>query len=242
MRIHYIQNDELATLGYIEEWANERKHGLSRTRMYEQESLPELERFDMLVILGGRMGAYEEKEYPWLKAEKKFIREAIDAGKYVLGICLGVQLLADVLGGKVYPHEYQEAGWWRLELTDEARDFPLFKGMPDAFTAFEHHGDTFDLPEGAVRLATSKGCMNQALAFGERVVGIQFHPEFTESQISSLVTDPGSQVEPGDFTQDPAEWVNKQELVDGAKSVLFTLLNNMEAAIQKSEAAFQQNF
>ncbi|WP_409305127.1 type 1 glutamine amidotransferase [Peribacillus sp. SCS-155] len=232
MRIHYIQNDPLATLGYIEEWAKEGKHSLTCTKMYENEELPGCGSFDLLIILGGRMGAYQENEYPWLITEKQFIRQAIEEGKFVLGICLGVQLLANALGSRVYPHAHQEVGWWPIELSGEASDFPLFNGVPKSFVAFEHHGDTFDLPAGAVRLASSKGCTNQAFAYGERVVGLQFHPEFTEDVICSLTSDPESQVVPGEFTQDPDSWGNQGSLLDGAKSVLFTVLDNIARAIQ----------
>jgi GMP synthase-like glutamine amidotransferase len=228
MKIHYIQNDPLATLGYIEEWIVEKEHSLSCTKMYENEALPAMDSFDMLIILGGKMGAYEESEYLWLLTEKKFIREAIDSNKWVLGICLGVQLLANVLGSKVYSHTHQEVGWWPIELTDEALASPLLCGIPKDFIAFEHHGDTFDLPEGAVRLATSKGCTNQAFTFGGRVIGIQFHPEFTEDMISGFNIDSGSQVPPDEYVQEPSKWGNRHDLINGAKTVLYTILKNIE--------------
>jgi GMP synthase-like glutamine amidotransferase len=116
MRIHYIQNDPLANLGYIEEWAVKGNYYLSCTRMFEDSTLPSIEEFDVLVILGGRMGAYEEETFPWLLIEKAFIREVIDQGKWVMGICLGVQLLANVLGSKVYPYTHQEIGWCPIKV------------------------------------------------------------------------------------------------------------------------------
>lgn len=233
MRIHYIQNDPLATLGFIEEWVQEKGNHSSFARMFEDEPLPCMDQFDMLIILGGRMGAYEEEEYPWLVEEKKFILEAIAQEKWILGICLGAQLLANVLGSKVYPHTHQEIGWWPIEVMDEAKTSSLFDGIPVSFSAFEYHGDTFDLPKKAIRLASSKGCSNQAFSYGERVIGLQFHAEFTGDIICGLEKKFGNQMPSGLYTQKPADWVNQVDLLDGAKTVLFTVLTNMEAGILK---------
>ncbi|MBU8878488.1 type 1 glutamine amidotransferase [Bacillus sp. FJAT-29790] len=231
MRIHYIQNDPLATLGFIEEWANEKKHSLSFTRMYENENLPSMDDFDMLIILGGRMGAYEEDKFPWLVLEKNFIQKAIKEEKLVLGICLGAQMIANVLGGKVYPHKQQEIGWWPVELTQVVSSTSLFNGIPEVFTVFEFHGDTFDLPNGAIRLASSNGCSNQAFSFGKRVIGLQFHPEFTGNMICTFEEKLGSQIPLGEYIQNPVKWINQTSFLEEAKSILFTLLNNMEAAV-----------
>ncbi|MBB2483177.1 type 1 glutamine amidotransferase [Bacillus sp. APMAM] len=235
MRIHYIQNDPIVTLGFINEWIHDKNHTLTCTKMYENETFPQLNSFDLLIILGGRMGAYDEEEFPWLITEKKFIREAIDSHKWVLGICLGVQLLANVLGSKVYPHSHQEIGWWPISLTEEALSSPLLEGLPKEIEAFEHHGDTFDLPEGAVRLATSGGCTNQAFSYGDRVIGIQFHPEFTNEMIHGYKKDAEGQVFAGIYCQDPSEWIDKHSNLNGAKTLLFTILNNIEKAIMKLE-------
>ncbi|QCJ42625.1 type 1 glutamine amidotransferase [Bacillus sp. S3] len=235
MKIHFIQNDELATPGFIEEWVNGKKYSLSRTRMYDGEAFPSMDQFDLLIILGGRMGAYEESIFPWLIQEKQFIREAIDQGKWILGICLGSQLLADVLGGKVYPHTHQEIGWWPVEKTEEAGNSKLFTGVPQSLIAFQFHGDTFDLPVGAIRLASNSGCTNQAFSYGDRVLGLQFHPEFTGEMIDGLEHMFGSQIREGEFIEKPQQWVNQNQHLNGAKSMLFTILNNFEANISKKK-------
>ncbi|PLT29383.1 type 1 glutamine amidotransferase [Peribacillus deserti] len=229
MKIHYIQNDELAALGHIEEWAAEKNYPLACTKMYENQALPDIESFDMLIILGGRMGAYEEAAFPWLAVEKEFMKKAIKGKKMVLGICLGAQLLAEVLGGRVYPHEHQEMGWWPIQVSARST---FFEGVPDQFPAFEHHGDTFDLPQDATLLASSTGCTNQAFSYGENVVGIQFHPEFSEDIICELAVNerPSSS---GEYIQAPDSWTGRQDLLIGAKRVLFTLLNNMEANLSR---------
>lgn len=232
MRIHYLQNDELATPGFIDEWAKVKGFSLTVTRMYQNEVPPPMDEFDFLIILGGRMGAYEEDTYPWLLQEKRFIRSAIDLGKYVLGICLGAQLLANVLGANVYPHTYREIGWWEIEKTVEGSSSILFNGIPSVFTVFEYHQDTFDLPCGALRLASSKACQNQAFSYGDRVLGLQFHPEFTGQMINGFEQKFGSSLSSSEFIQEPKEWCSRTELLDEAKLILFTVLKNFEACIK----------
>lgn len=102
MRIHYLQHVPFEDLANIEVWAGEKGHEVSVTRLYMDETLPALDRFDWLIVMGGPMNIYEEVEYPWLIKEKEFIRNAINAGKFVMGICLGAQLIADVLGEKLF--------------------------------------------------------------------------------------------------------------------------------------------
>ncbi|QCJ41797.1 type 1 glutamine amidotransferase [Bacillus sp. S3] len=233
MRIHYIQNDELATLGYIEEWVKERNHSLTCTRMYNNEVVPSMQDFDMLIILGGRMGAYEEADFPWLVDEKHFIREAIEQKKKVLGICLGAQLLAEILGGRVYPHTHQEIGWWPIRLEADVQSQALFDGISESITAFQFHGDTYDLPTEALRLASSRGCKNQAFSYEDHVIGLQFHPEFTHEIISVFEQKLGSHIPAGEFIQEPKDWINQDHLLEGTKTLLFTLLTNFEAELLK---------
>ncbi len=133
------------------------------------------------------MNVYEEAEYPWLAAEKAFIAAAIGAGKPVLGICLGAQLIAAVLGGTVSKGPQPEIGWYPVELTPAGRELPLFAGFPDRFTALHWHGDTFSIPPGATHVASSAACANQAFAYdGGRVVGLQFHLEETRESLAQL--------------------------------------------------------
>lgn len=232
LRVHYLQNDPLATLGFIEEWLIEQGYPKTCTRMFENERLPSMNDFDLLIILGGRMGAYEEIDFPWLAKEKGFIKAAIHEGKWILGICLGAQLTANVLGSNVYPHVSQEIGWWEIELEEAAKTSPLFNGIPKKFTIFEYHGDTFDLPKGATRLASNEGCRNQAFSYGERVIGLQFHPEFTENMIGEMKEKLGPQLSHGKYIQEQSNWVHQTSSIDGAKSILMTLLNNFAASAE----------
>jgi len=129
MRIHYLQHVPFEDLANIESWAKDRSHDLSRTLLFQEESPPKLNEFDWLIIMGGPMNIYEHDKYPWLVKEKEFIRQAIEEDKIVLGICLGDQLMADVLGGKVHRNDHREIGWFPVKLTDEGVASRIFGGF-----------------------------------------------------------------------------------------------------------------
>jgi len=187
LRIHYFQHVPYEGLGHIETWATGLGYALSNTKVYENHTLPDIDDFDWLVVMGGNMSVYDE-DIVWLAEEKKFIRKAIDAGKTVVGICLGAQLIADVLGAKVYPNKEKEIGWWPVRLTKEGDRHPLLRDMPEEFVTFHWHGDMFDIPEGAVHLMASDVCVNQAFLYNDKVLALQFHFETTEKSINDIVT------------------------------------------------------
>lgn len=144
----------------------------------ENESLPDWRDFDAVLAMGGPMGADDDADHAWLSDEKQLVREVVEDGRPFLGVCLGVQLLASALGARVHTMEGPELGLLPVELTAEGREHPLFEGVEDPFPSLQWHGDTFELPEGAVRLASSPAA-NQAFQVGERGFGIQFHLEVT---------------------------------------------------------------
>ncbi len=193
MKIHYIQHASFEHLGGMESFLQERGHKLSATHIYAGEVLPPLDTFDWLIIMGGPMNIYREDEYPWLRAEKTFIKSAIDAGKTVLGICLGAQLIADVLGAKVNKHIHTEIGWHEISCADLVQETCLAGAIPQNIHVFQWHEDMFEIPEGAVALAHSKACSNQGFIFQDRVVALQFHmemtPELAKTFISNLSND-----------------------------------------------------
>ena len=147
------------------------------------DHFPKLDDLTHIVLLGGPMNVYEEDQYPFLRHEDLFIKEAIQRGKQVLGICLGAQLIAKALGAKVYKAPVKEIGWYEISLTEEGVRDHLFSPFPKTFSAFQWHGDTFDLPNAAKLIATSRPVQNQAFRYGENAYGLQFHLEVTEEMI-----------------------------------------------------------
>jgi GMP synthase-like glutamine amidotransferase len=186
MKIHYLQHVPFEGPGYIEAWASAAGHSLSRTPIYDGTPPPPPESYDWLIILGGPMSIHDEQEHPWLVSEKRYIRRVVESGKPVLGICLGAQHLAEALGARVYPNREREVGWfpvWTAAAGRGSRFFPLLS--PELVT-LHWHGETFDLPEGATQLARSEACENQAFAWGDRVLALQYHPEATAELVTSL--------------------------------------------------------
>ena len=176
MRTLVLQHIACEPPGVFEDVLHERDAGLHRVELDEGEALPDWREFDAIVAMGGPMSATDDAELPWLTAEKKLIGEAVRAGVPFWGVCLGVQLLAASLGARVYPGPEPEVGLLPVTLTSEARDDPVFSAAPDDLVTLQWHGDTFDLPSGAVRLAGSPAYPNQAFRV-ERAYGVQFHLE-----------------------------------------------------------------
>jgi len=149
---------------------------LYRVELDEAEPLPDWRPFDAIVAMGGPMSVNDDADLPWLADEKRAIGEAVRAGKPYWGVCLGVQLLAASLGARVYPGTQPEVGLLPVDLTDEGRADPVFGPVQRDLLTLQWHGDTFDLPAGAMRLASSPAYANQAFRF-ERAYGVQFHLE-----------------------------------------------------------------
>ncbi len=145
--------------------------------------LPKLDHFTHIVILGGPMNVYEEDRYPFLREEDLFIKEAIQRGKSILGICLGAQLMAKALGAKVFKAPVKEIGWYDVSLTKIGSQDPLFSCLPKTFPVFQWHEDTFEIPKSGKLIATSSPVSHQAFRYGEKVYGLQFHLEVTEEMI-----------------------------------------------------------
>ena len=136
---------------------------------------------DLLVVLGGPIGIYEVDRYPFLKQELAMIESAVKKGVPVIGICLGCQALAAVLAARVYPGKKKELGWEEMTLTKEGKASPL--GAIDGVRVLNWHGDTFDLPVGATRLASTAITPNQAFTYGDKVLALQFHVELPERDL-----------------------------------------------------------
>jgi GMP synthase-like glutamine amidotransferase len=203
MRAHYFQHVPFEGLGSIEPWLQNAGYEISSTQFFDSGGLPEIGDIDLLVIMGGPMSVNDETEHPWLVKEKNFIRSAVEAGKPVLGICLGAQLIANVMGCKVFPNSVKEIGWFPVEAVESENASVL--RFPEETIVFHWHGETFNLPKGAVQLAKSKGCENQAFQIGRNVIGLQFHLETTPVSAQEIVENCRDDLVDGKYIQSETE-------------------------------------
>ena len=199
MRAHYLQHVQFEGLGCIEPWLRAEKYEITNTRFFETVLFPNLNEIDLLIVMGGPMSVNDEVEFPWLIEEKQFIRSCIEEEKSVLGICLGAQLIASSLGARVYPNPIKEIGWFAVEgmSTHKGRTFCFLPSQE----VFHWHGETFDLPAGAYRLARSEACENQAFQLGRSVIGLQFHLESTPESTRGIVSNCRAELRPSKYVQ-----------------------------------------
>ncbi|WP_423746554.1 type 1 glutamine amidotransferase [Haladaptatus sp. SPP-AMP-3] len=233
MQVHYLQHVPFEGPGTISDWATDQGHYLSGTHLYDSESLPDLDTFDWLVVMGGPMSVHDTDEYPWLAAEKELIRAAVDADKIVVGICLGAQLVAEALGGRVYEADTSEIGWFPVEATDKAAASPLFADLGETYEVFHWHGDTFDLPEGATRMARTDACANQAFVYGDRVVGLQFHLGSSSGTVNEIIENSGD-LPDEPFVQDAETMREAVEKIGPLERRLRTLFDNLDRQVTES--------
>ncbi|PLX73993.1 MAG: amidotransferase [Desulfuromonas sp.] len=202
MRAHYLQHVPFEGYGSIKSWLNETGYELTCTRFFADDPLPDVEEIDFLVIMGGPMGVNDTDDYPWLTREQTFIKEMVATGKPVLGICLGAQLIASALGAPIYPNRCKEIGWLPVQRTTDHDGHFHF---PDEELVFHWHGETFDLPEGAMRIASSACCENQAFQIGRSVIGLQFHLETTPESARAIAENCRAELVPGECIQSEEE-------------------------------------
>ena len=199
MRAHCLQHVPFEGLGSIEPWLRVAGYEITNTRFFESTRLPNLDDIHLLVVMGGPMSVNDEGELPWLVQEKRFVRSAVQLGKPVLGVCLGAQLIASTMGARVYPNHVKEIGWFPVRAVQ--RDDCAYFSFPDAIEVFHWHGETFDLPPGAVRLAQSDGCENQAFQLGRSVIGLQFHLETTPETAREIIANCRAELSPSEYVQ-----------------------------------------
>jgi GMP synthase-like glutamine amidotransferase len=192
MAVLIIKNVETEGPGTMEEFLKKEELPFAIIELGSGEIPLPLEDFDTLVIMGGPMGVYEMDRYPHLRIESRLIREAINRKMKILGVCLGAQMIAYCLGSEVYRGPQEEIGWHSIELTGDSLKDPLMRKLAmhprvgdfwRKFKVFHWHGDTFDLPLGAVLLARSELYKNQAFRYGDNVYGFQFHLEITKDML-----------------------------------------------------------
>lgn len=199
-----LQHTSCETPGTIEDALTGAQIEVRTVRIYAGETVPRsLDSAAGLVVMGGPMGVYEHDRFPFLRDELRLIEQALKDSVPVLGVCLGSQLLANALGAPVRKGPRKEIGWHRVFLEATAVYDALFRSAPLEFDAFHWHGDVFDLPVGAVRLARSSLTECQAFRHGADAYGILFHLEVTPATISGMIED---------FTEELQE-----EGIDGAE-------------------------
>lgn len=234
MRIQTIEHVAFEGPAAIETWAKDRGYNLRRTGIFSGDQFPPVEEVDLIVDMGGPMGVYDEVLYPWLVKEKEYLRRAIDSGCGILGICLGAQLLAEVLGGTVTKNPQREIGWFPVTLTTDGLSAPVCKGLPEQFTAFHWHSDTFSIPSGATCIASSEACAHQGFAVDSRLVGLQFHLETTPDSMECLMANCAAEMYPATHYVQTSEVI--RNAIDNTMTMsdtLYTILDNIIKGIKK---------
>lgn len=226
MKIHYLQHVPFEGLGYIAHWAQLNDHCVTQTMLHEDAPLPEMSAFDALIVMGGPMGVYDTAAHDWIAKEKHFIAQVLKQNKKVLGICLGAQLIADVLGAKVYPNPEKEIGWHAVTRCPALQNTPWAQTIPSQFFAFHWHGDTFDLPAGALHLAQNKACHHQAFFYPPAAIGLQFHLEATQESIAQLIQHCGQELIPTPYVQPAADIEAMVDLIAPSNQLMSNILDH----------------
>lgn len=197
-QVQVLQHVPFEGSGSIAAWLAAQRADVGLTRLFADDPLPRADCIGGLIALGGPMSVNDEDALHWLRPEKQLVRDAVARGIPVLGVCLGAQLIASALGARVYRGAASEIGWFPVHgMPDVA---PGFRFPPESLV-FHWHGETFDLPAGAVRLARSSACENQAFQIGRNVVALQFHLETTPANVEALVEHCRDELVPGPFSQ-----------------------------------------
>jgi len=232
MRTLIIQHTEEENPGTLVDWTHSRGHATTIHHIYKNMALPKANEYDWLIILGGPMNVDEESKHPWLKEEKKIIEQFLKTGKPFLGICLGGQLLAQVLGAKITKNAHEEIGWH--EVIRNANIHPAFH-WPEKSYVFQWHEDRFDLPSGATPLATSIATEYQAFAYEKTAIGLQFHPESTKDWIfTSYAELEESKSEKNLYVQNfSTVKENTEKYISSMTENFFSFLDNMKRNVKK---------
>ncbi len=205
LRIHALFHTDYADLSFIKQWARAHNHPITVSRSYDNDNLPTLDSFDWLIVMGGPMSVHDEDKYSWLIKEKRLIKQAVDAGKTVIGICLGAQIIAHCLGAEVKPSGVKEIGWLPMQLTEAGQAHPLLQNLPKDFTVFHWHGEGFDCPKGASIIAETQAWPNQGFiyqtpkhkAHGTWVFAWQCHFEVTRESLPKMVSNGNAAIQSG---------------------------------------------
>lgn len=237
MNICILQHVPFEGAGTILPYFEGKGHQVEMIHCYQTHELPSVDCFDLLIIMGGPMSVHDINKHPYLIEVKRLIVHSIEQNKWLLGVCLGAQLVAEALGAGVKPNHAKEIGWYPVQQTSAASESWLADLLPCEFTCLHWHGDTFDIPEGAVHVARSHVCENQAFVWNERVIGLQFHLEFTPESTRNLID--RSQHELAERNEDKGRWIQTegqiledQAMFDTANHLMAGLLEHIESEIE----------
>ena len=225
MRVHYLSHVPFEQLGAMEAWFQERDISIRCSLLFAGDALPTPADFDVLVVMGGPMSADDDLQFPWMSTEKALIRDSIAAGKKVLGICLGAQLVARVLGAPVTGNKEKEVGWFPVYPTPAGKSDSIGKLFAEAPAVLHWHGDTFAIPDGAVHLLESEGCRNQAFRYGDNVLALQFHLELEASNAADLCDACSDDLAPGRWVEDREALLGDPQRFVTARALLGRVLN-----------------
>ena len=226
MRIHSLQHVPFEDIGSLLVDVRAQDYNLTTTHWYKGDQPPSLDNFDVLIVMGGPMGVYDEAIYPWLAQEKAFLLKAIQAGKKIMGICLGAQLIACVLGAPVTRNTHREIGWFPLQI-NPANSHPVAKILAACENVFHWHGDTFALPENAQLIASSEACVNQAYIIDNHIYGFQFHLETTEESATALIENCGDELDNSKYVQNAAEILHDKEKFVAINKAMSEIFNQL---------------
>jgi len=228
MKLHYFQHVPFEGPGSISQWAASKSYPVNATRWDLGEIPPSLSGFDLLVVMGGPMSVHDTSRHSWLSIEMEYLRRAIDKNKTILGICLGAQLLAQVLGAEITANDHPEIGWFPITRSERLSDTGLHAIIPAKMEVFHWHAETFTLPDECSPIAASDACANQGFLFGNKVIGLQFHLEMTMASASLLIDNCRGGLIPGDYIQTEAQMLAQPEKFHQANRVMDAILEYLE--------------
>lgn len=226
MRACVLQHVPFEGPGTIQPFLADRRIDATTVHLYRGDALPAPADFDLLVVMGGPMSVHDEREHRWLIDEKRLIEAALQADRRILGICLGAQLIADVLGSTVEPMGYREIGWFPVDLASTAPAW-IARALGERFTPLHWHGDTFTLPVGAVQIGSSAACAQQGFVYGDRIVGLQFHLEFTPDSVHRLIANAADELDDSRWVQTPEQLLDSGDRFAAAHRKLDDLLDRL---------------
>jgi GMP synthase-like glutamine amidotransferase len=231
MHVHILQHVAFEGPAAIENWLMHRNCTFTITKFFQGDSLPAQDEFDVLVVMGGPMGVEDCDQYPWLIEERQFIQETIKRDKYILGICLGAQLIARACDTKVTKNQHREIGWFEISILEDNLPDVLKDVFPKKTEVFHWHGDSFAIPPGAVHFAASKACANQGFILNGRVIALQFHIETTRDSAALLVQNCRHELDSSTYVQTEEEILADYTRFNRINQILNRLMDNIADSI-----------